>query len=140
MTYKIAVLLFVFIYYGFILGLRSYLLYRNTGINALKSMQKGVIGYNEKVLGICSMLVPIIAVNYVFFENNYQYLVPIEYLEIDLIQTAGVVLSVIGLVLTFVAQLQMKDAWRIGIDNRKETVLVTNGMYRFSRNCWFCIQ
>jgi len=38
-----------------------------------------------------------------------------------------------GLVLTLVAQAQMGDSWRIGIDDRP-TQLVTSGLFAFSRN------
>jgi protein-S-isoprenylcysteine O-methyltransferase Ste14 len=32
------------------------------------------------------------------------------------------------------AQFQMKDSWRIGIDDQMKTELVTNGLFQFSRN------
>lgn len=40
--------------------------------------------------------------------------------------------------LFLVSVLFMKDSWRAGIPEKDETKLVTNGIYRFSRNPAFC--
>jgi len=39
-----------------------------------------------------------------------------------------------GVVLTFVAQLQMGASWRIGVDRRAKTEHITRGLFRFVRN------
>lgn len=45
MLYKIAALGFVLIYFGLLIGYRSYLLYRRTGINPLRpAVQAGARG------------------------------------------------------------------------------------------------
>lgn len=46
----------------------------------------------------------------------------------------GVVLAVGGIVLTFLAQLAMGDAWRIGVDPEERTQLVTGGPFTLVRN------
>ncbi len=46
----------------------------------------------------------------------------------------GLALYVLGLTLTFVAQLQMGTSWRIGVDPRERTMLVTTGLFRWVRN------
>jgi protein-S-isoprenylcysteine O-methyltransferase Ste14 len=40
----------------------------------------------------------------------------------------------LSLVIVWVAQSQMADSWRIGIDEENKTELVTNGLFRYSRN------
>ena len=40
----------------------------------------------------------------------------------------------ISLIWTFTAQLQMSDAWRIGIDTKHKTDLVSKGLFSLSRN------
>lgn len=47
---------------------------------------------------------------------------------------AGVSLAAAGIALTFVAQLDMGDSWRIGVDPGQRTRLVTNGVFRLVRN------
>ncbi len=46
----------------------------------------------------------------------------------------GVFICCFSLVLTFVAQLQMGDWWRIGVDEEEQTELVNQGIYAYIRN------
>ncbi len=47
---------------------------------------------------------------------------------------AGIALALAGTVLTFVAQVAMGEAWRIGIDDAERTTLVTSGPFGLVRN------
>ncbi len=135
MLYNIALISYVIFYTLIALGIRSFILYLNTGINPFKKMGKGgVQGINEKVLMVGAALVPIIAFTYVFFKNWYHYLVPIDYLEIDSIRLMGVFLMIMGSVVTIVAQFQMGNSWRIGINPTEKTTLIQTGLFRYSRN------
>ncbi|MEZ5057111.1 MAG: isoprenylcysteine carboxylmethyltransferase family protein [Saprospiraceae bacterium] len=40
----------------------------------------------------------------------------------------------LSLILVWVAQSQMANSWRIGIDEKNKTELVTTGLFSFSRN------
>lgn len=46
----------------------------------------------------------------------------------------GITLAVVGICLTFAAQLAMGDSWRVGVDPEERTALVTNGPFRLVRN------
>ncbi|HTA15331.1 MAG TPA: isoprenylcysteine carboxylmethyltransferase family protein [Solirubrobacteraceae bacterium] len=46
----------------------------------------------------------------------------------------GIVLASLGIVLTVLAQFAMGDAWRIGVDPREQTELVTDGPFATVRN------
>jgi protein-S-isoprenylcysteine O-methyltransferase Ste14 len=46
----------------------------------------------------------------------------------------GIVLALLGLALTVLAQFAMGDAWRIGVDPREHTELVTGGPFAAVRN------
>lgn len=59
---------------------------------------------------------------------------PISALDGTLGHTIGIALAVGGIVLTFLAQLAMGDAWRIGVDPEEQTRLVTDGPFRLVRN------
>ncbi|WP_255815214.1 isoprenylcysteine carboxylmethyltransferase family protein [Chryseobacterium sp. MA9] len=41
---------------------------------------------------------------------------------------------ILALIWVITAQFQMKNSWRIGIDNTTKTELITHGLFRFSRN------
>ncbi len=71
---------------------------------------------------------------YAFAPNFYPYLLPIVWLENRTVQLVGIALLLVSLVWTILAQIQMGNSWRIGIDEEKETALVQSGLFRFSRN------
>ena len=50
------------------------------------------------------------------------------------VRICGVLISLCGTVLFICALTAMKDSWRAGIDETQETGIVTDGIYRFSRN------
>lgn len=58
----------------------------------------------------------------------------ISVLDSSIFQYFGIALMIFSLIWVIIAQLQMKDSWRIGIDNKLNTKLVTNGVFAFSRN------
>ena len=65
---------------------------------------------------------------------NYDYFLPIKPLEISSIKIVGIVLLVVSLAWTIIAQYHMKNSWRIGIDTETKTDLITNGLFNISRN------
>ena len=62
-----------------------------------------------------------------------EYLIPISWLEIDLLRYVGYALLLASLVWVVTAQFQMADSWRIGIDSSK-TQLASTGLFGVSRN------
>lgn len=64
----------------------------------------------------------------------YQYLLPAPYLKTIYIQLPGVLLCILSLGWTVIAQWQMGNSWRIGIDEQNQTNLVTTGLFSISRN------
>ena len=132
---QIYMIIFFAVYFGVIIGIRTFLLYRNTKVDAIKNFGKAPRVKNaERIIQAALLLLIMIGVNYIFISANYQYLLPIHALEIGWLQTTGFTLSMLGLVLTFIGQLQMKDSWRLGIDTEKEVQLVTTGLFSRSRN------
>jgi protein-S-isoprenylcysteine O-methyltransferase Ste14 len=53
------------------------------------------------------------------------------------LMTAGTVVLVAGIAIALVAQHQLGDAWRPGIDPDDRVALVTTGLYRHSRNPFY---
>lgn len=49
-------------------------------------------------------------------------------------QCIGIVVAAIGVLFFIMAILTMKGSWRAGIPEKKETSLITNGIFRYSRN------
>lgn len=46
----------------------------------------------------------------------------------------GLVIALIGILMTVAAQWQMGESWRIGVDTSERTTLVTNGVFGVARN------
>ena len=67
------------------------------------------------------------------FPDVDAYLIPIYWLELAALRYAGYALLSASLIWIVVAQFQMSDSWRIGID-REKTELVTAGLFGVSRN------
>jgi len=91
-------------------------------------------GYNGKVFTFIFLLEFVIVFIYAFKNEWYQYLLPFWYLEYSYLGYIGWVFLVLSLVLVWIAQSQMANSWRIGIDETNKTDLVTNGLFSWSRN------
>jgi hypothetical protein len=59
---------------------------------------------------------------------------PIDFLDVKLMKIVGLILMLLALIWTIIAQNQMKNSWRIGIDKDVKTELVTSGLFSISRN------
>lgn len=108
--------------------------YRATGINPMRFGKEDTtynyIGMVMKVL--IAML--FIAVFQFGFNWNYEYVLPIWYIESQALQVLGLVLLHISLAWIIYAQFEMGKSWRIGIDTENEAKLVTNEIFSISRN------
>ena len=135
MRTEVYLFLFLLIYFFFVFFLRSYLLWKKTGVNPLTfNKTDDAHGYNGKVFTFISLLEFGVVAIYAFKNEWYQYLLPFWYLEHDYLKYIGWGLLVLSLILVWVAQSQMANSWRIGIDEVNKTELVTNGLYSLSRN------
>jgi protein-S-isoprenylcysteine O-methyltransferase Ste14 len=108
--------------------------YRLTGINPMRFGKEdnahNYIGMVMKV--IIGML--LIAVFLYAFNWNYQYLLPMWYLESQTLDVTGLILLHISLIWIVYAQISMGKSWRIGLDTENKTQLVTSGIFSLSRN------
>lgn len=135
MSMQIYLFLFLIVYFFFVFFLRSYLLWKRTGVNPLTfNKTDDAHGYNGKVFTFISILEFIVVFIYAFKNEWYQYLLPFWYLEHSYLQYIGWSLLLLSLVLVWVAQSHMANSWRIGIDEKNKTELVTNGLFAYSRN------
>ncbi len=115
--------------------LPSYRTYRQTGINPLvfgrSDSAHDYTGYIMKLL-VAGLGATVLL--YAFGGRWYSYLTPIPYLDHRPLQIAGLVIIHTALIWVSIAQYQMRTSWRIGIDERHRTALVTTGVFSLSRN------
>ena len=130
-------ILFIYfiIYFLFVFVIRSVWLKLKTGVNPLTfNKSDDAHGYNGKVFKAISILELIVVGIYAFKIEWYKYLLPFWYLENEAITKLGWGFLILSLILVWVAQSQMANSWRIGIDEKNKTKLVTGGLFSISRN------
>lgn len=127
-TYLVAYFLAAFFW-------RSFLVWKRAGVNPL--VLNGSDSAHDYIGRIFKFLVATIVVAvgvYCTSDRFYQYLTPIAWAEHRGMQVIGVVLLLLSLAWTVLAQAQMGESWRIGIDKEHRTPLVRNGVFGLSRN------
>lgn len=127
--------LYVFLFFVISFLLPSYRTWRHTGINPVTfGKDDSAHSYIGMVMKALIVLLFANVVAYAIGSEIYVYLVPIWYLEIPLLDIIGLVLIHFSLVWIMIAQYQMSNNWRIGIDEKNKTQLVKDGVFRISRN------
>jgi protein-S-isoprenylcysteine O-methyltransferase Ste14 len=135
---KYFLLLYFLLYYGVLFLLNSYLVYMRTGKNPyVLGKSKGAISFTERSIKAAGMVIPIILLIYIFSNDVYQWFIPIQYLEKILFDYIGAILMILGFIICLAAQYNMRTSWRIGIELNTEIKLVTEGIFRYSRNPFF---
>lgn len=130
-------LLFIYLltYLFLIFILRSFLLWKKSGINPLTfSKSDDAHGFNGKVFVFITILEVIVVGIYAFQVDWYKYLLPFWYLDFPELRIIGWGLLILSLMIVWIAQNQMASSWRIGIDEKNKQSLVTKGLFGFSRN------
>jgi len=114
---------------------RSYRVWKRTGINPVtfkgSDSAHDLIGRFFKVVFV---LVTADVLVYSFVPRFYKYCSPFEWLMNSRVCIVGIALMVLSLIWTVIAQAQMRESWRIGIDSEHKTSLVETGVFSISRN------
>lgn len=135
MALKIYLPIYLILYMLVAFVIPTYKTYKETGINPVtfgkNDNAHDYIGFIMKVLIV---LLFVAVLSFSFSEKMYSYLVPIIYLQTQTITIIGLALIHIALIWISIAQYQMSNSWRIGIDEENKTKLVTDGVFSISRN------
>lgn len=132
---RIALPTYFIIYFGIAFVLKTVTVAKRIGKNPLvlpkDDSAYGLIGLYFK-LTLIAMFVYVVA--YAFFPTWHDNFLPITQLDNQPVKYVGLALLFISLVWTVVAQGDMKNSWRIGIDTDTKTELMTSGLFAISRN------
>lgn len=114
---------------------RSYQVWRRTGVNPyVLGSGDDAHGYIGRLFRLTLGAVVLIVSVYLVSEDLYAYLTPIPWLAAPAVTTLGLALLILALLWVWLAQAQMGDAWRIGVDADRATPLVQHGLFGVSRN------
>lgn len=125
MIYQIIAILILAVFYGcYFLKMISQ---RKKGIQT-DQIGKGKVGFVkfiEVTMKITTIIVPLAEIISIILNTSVFPLWT---------RIAGVCIAVIGVAVFITSVVTMRDSWRAGVSKTDKTDLVTNGIYRFSRN------
>jgi protein-S-isoprenylcysteine O-methyltransferase Ste14 len=128
-------LVYLVLFYGLAFFGRSWLAWRQTGINPYRlTARTGLHGYLARGYRLVFVAIALAVLLWVFVEPARLWMGPLAWLERQPVQIAGAALMAISLVWVLAAQAQMGASWRIGIDDENPTDLVARGIFARSRN------
>ncbi|HYX27152.1 MAG TPA: isoprenylcysteine carboxylmethyltransferase family protein [Pyrinomonadaceae bacterium] len=114
---------------------RSYVVWKKTGINPVTFMNFDIAhDFIGRAYKLAFALLVLVVLVYALSPAAYAYLAPIRWLEHPTLRWIGASFVIFSLVWIIIAQAQMGEAWRIGIDTKHRTPLVQKGLFRISRN------
>lgn len=85
----------------------------------------GFVKFVEVTMKLAAILVFIAGLVSIFLETHHGLIS---------VQVMGAIMSIWGTVIFIVAVWTMRDSWRAGVSKTDKTELITNGIYRISRN------
>lgn len=125
MKFQIGAVIILFVFYGCYFG--KMLIQKRKGIQT-DQIGKGKVGFVRTIeitMKIATISVPVVELVSVYLNIS---LLPVWARNI------GVVLAIWGDVIFVLSVLTMRDSWRAGVSQTDKTELVTNGIYKISRN------
>jgi protein-S-isoprenylcysteine O-methyltransferase Ste14 len=132
---NIFLLIYFILYFWVAFVLKSFLVAKKIGKSPLVLLKDdsayGLIGFYFKLVLVS---IAVYTFSLVFVSNMYIYSLPIEWLEGIWTESIGVMLLVFSFLWTILAQWNMRNSWRIGIDTVTKTELITTGLFGYSRN------
>jgi len=126
--------LYFILFIGFAFLWRTWVTYRKTGINPYRLLgNPGVEQITSRYFRLLPFASLAVVVAYLV-PGWYAFLGPLAWLEHTMLQLLGVALMSAALVVILVAQGQMGESWRIGVDYQTPTAFVQRGLFGRSRN------
>lgn len=113
----------------------TYRTFKKTGINPITfAKTDNAHDYIGFVMKLLIVILFFVVLCFSFSDKLYYYMVPISYLSFNSFKIIGLILIHSSLIWVGIAQYQMSNSWRIGIDEKNKTELVTKGIFSVSRN------
>lgn len=132
---NIYIISFLVVYFFVVFVIPSVRVKRKTGINPyVFKNTDSAHDFLGKVSAPITSLVFIVAIVNLVYPEGLQYFAPFAWLEISILKYAGFAIIHLALLWIIVAQVQMSNSWRVGIDHSAKTELKTNGLFSVSRN------
>lgn len=126
---------FLLAYFGLAFIRRAVRVGRSSGVTPYKpGNADDVHDFVGRLLRLILIACAAVVLVYSFLPGLYPYFLPAAWLQHPALALAGCGLMLGSLFWILIAQAQMGNAWRIGIDSRSKTELVQLGLFGLSRN------
>lgn len=133
--WSLFLLIYFIVYFGITFVAKTIIVAKRIGKNPLvlprDDSAYGLVGFYFKITLIFLF---VYVLTLVIFPEGYEYFLPLQYLESATLRAIGSTLLIFALVWTIIAQIHMKDSWRIGIDTEKKSELIKSGLFKYCRN------
>ena len=123
------------LYFLFLIVVRTFAVRKKIGKNPI------VLSKSDDAHGLIStyflvwiLILGLYTFAFSLFPTTYPYFFPIDYLQSGYLKIFGMLILMVSLIWTYIAQAHMRESWRVGIDESQKTSLVTQGVFRYSRN------
>lgn len=132
---KIYIMVFLLLYFITVFIMPSIRVKRKTGINPFVFKNTdSAHDFLGKVSTPITSLIFIVALVNLISPAGIQYFAPFFCHEISMLKYVGFILIHFALLWIVIAQVQMSNSWRVGIDHSAKTELKTKGLFSVSRN------
>ncbi|HKO89096.1 MAG TPA: isoprenylcysteine carboxylmethyltransferase family protein [Burkholderiales bacterium] len=114
---------------------RSLMVYRRTGVNPfVLSSGDDAYGYVGRAFKVVVIGCAVVVLTIAFSGDASRWLGGYDVVRSKTASVIGWLLLTVSLIWLLIAQTQMGDSWRIGIDAERPTTLVQRGLFAVSRN------
>lgn len=128
-------LFYLILYFIAAFALPSYRVWKKTGVNPVTfGGAETAHDYIGKLFKLTMLGLAVVVILNAVVSEIRPFLLPVFWLENQIIQSIGIGLLLLSLGWIILAQVQMGNSWRIGIDEEKKTPLVKTGVFCISRN------
>jgi protein-S-isoprenylcysteine O-methyltransferase Ste14 len=126
----------LFLFYLVIWKVKRMVQIKETGNDpeVLRATKSPLQSYIYKIFLFLTFYAILLILAHTFKLSFYSFFTVWEITDEPYIDLFGFIWGACGLIICFIAQKQMGDSWRVGIDEETKTKLITSGIFRLARN------
>ncbi len=125
MIFKIIAIMILLTFYGCYFGKMALQSKKGIKTDQIGKGKVGLVKFIEITMKIVTIVVPIIEIFSIFI---------IKPIFPTFMRSIGVAVGILGVIVFICSVVTMKDSWRAGVQTNEKTELVTEGIYKISRN------
>jgi protein-S-isoprenylcysteine O-methyltransferase Ste14 len=135
MIERYALFVYFIIFVSVVFVWRTFKVWKATGIFPIAyGKSDNAHDFVGRIIKILILANGLVIIWHTFFNSFYMLIIPFSLLDIYQIKIIGWIILLFSLIFISYSQASMGKSWRIGVDEKTKTALVTSGIFRYSRN------